>query len=130
MKNKELPIIIKILGSTTMAISMTAITITPKTELNATLNQMLKKGVGSVEIDEIVLSNDAGLNAVAFNCLVDEVPDGKFILNYFISKEEYSNLKQIFWLEPSLKKAKNEQNAIIAVKQILDKYDNPFIQIL
>ena len=127
-KDVEIGIIITILSGKSASIGHTAITVPAHMEINRAIEQMIEKKVVRVEIDDVKCVKGKDGCFVSFLCQIHEIKDALMVVNYIISDEEYNGLNSIFSKQKNLKKS-NSDMAVCLIKNIIDKYDMPFIQI-
>ena len=127
-KDCEVAIIIELLSGKSAALGETAITIPKDMEINSAIEEMIKKQIVNVQINEVKCVKGKQGCFVSFLCEIKEMGNAVMVISYIISDYEYNNLNAIFKKQKNLKFA-NSQDAVVLIKQIVDKYDQPFIQI-
>lgn len=124
---KEIPLLIKILSGKACGISMISMDIPDEIHLNQVMKQIVNKELVSVEVQEVKCLNNED-NIVRFHCSIDDIAQFEMVLNYQISNNDYLEISKFYAKNKSPKLAKDNQKAIILIKNIIDGYD-PFIQV-
>ena len=126
---KEIPLIIKIISGKTCGMSMISMDIPDDMELNQAMKQIKQKNMISVEVEKVKCLKNKEDNIISFCCSIDEIIKSELILNYKISNDDYDTICDFYVKCKSPKLAKDNNKAIILIKNIIESYD-PVIQVV
>ena len=127
MEYIEIPAIILIKCQDTMGMSTITFDIPKDMELNKTMKQIINKKCITLETNEVYILNIAKKQTVNIVCNISEVKNATATLTYTLSDADAKIINKNFAAQPILEKASNKNEAIMAIKNILDTYDQPVI---
>jgi len=126
---REVPILIKIISGETCGMSLIGMDVPDDMKLNETMKEIVKQDLISVEVEEVELIKSKTEKIASFHCSIDKVNKAKLVLNYNISKDDHMYLYDFYYKNPNQKLAKDNNKAIMLIKNIIDSYD-PMIQVI
>jgi len=126
---REVPILIKIISGETCGMSLIGMDVPDDMKLNETMKEIVKQDLISVEVEEVELIKNKTEKIASFHCSIDKVNKAKLVLNYNISKDDHMYLYDFYYKNPNQKLAKDNNKAIMLIKNIIDSYD-PMIQVI